>query len=275
MTDEPDDALVRRLLAARRQPLRDDSKVVDDAWRLAAGEALDDEARRAVLNSEAGLRELALADAVLEARGRAHADAERSADAVLAQVRAVANRRSRFKIVASAVCALAAAVLLWIAVGRLDGGVRLVATDVVASRSRSGGEDGFTFRLTLQPAQPAAVAVWLLLRGAEGVDVQRLHPLLPSQVGSPAFAGWPSGPLPNDRVTTLPPARIEPFAVPGPRAFVVVATLVGDAEATIAQLQERVRAAAGTVLDDAMQVRVLDSLREAGVSAEGLAIVRP
>ena len=278
MPSEQDDGLVQRLLAARQQRSTDPDAIADAAWRLAAGESLDDATRRRVLADLDGLRELGIASAVLEARGRAHADAERSADAALALVAAARRRRTRLRLVATSLTAMAAVLLVWLMAGRIgDGPIRLAAADVVATTARAGTEDGFVFRLDLQPSRRSAAVVWLLFAGADGTELQRLHPLPPEVAASPLFAAWPTGRLPSDRVTRLPPAPIDPFLVPAARAHVIVATFDVDVldPTRLDTLQAQVREATRATLDDAAITRALQGLRAAGAIAESTKLSRP
>jgi hypothetical protein len=279
MSPESDDDIKRLLDALRGRP-GSGSADHDLAWRLAAGEQVDDVTRRRLLADPDLLQELGIASAVLAERGRPHPEAERSADAVLARVGLLARERARAgwrRRVGGLVALAAAAVLLFALWPANASRVVWSSVDVAAGTSRGGEPDGLNFRVRIQPRQECAAVVFVVLDAGGGPEVQRLHPLRPELATSPTFAKWPRGALPGGTATILPPRTMEAYALPVDMAFLVLVTGAGltDEEASLGPMEQTVLAALGGRVDVAALARVVAALKAKGYAAESQSLRRP
>lgn len=222
MTPTPEE--IEALLAARRAERADPSPSADAAWRLAAGEALAPAERQAVLHDGEALRELAIAQVVLEARGRRHPDAERSAAAVLARMQATPRRRRWGYL--TGLATLAAAAVLWLSIRPAPA---LVFGPVEQVRVAVRGTEELAFRVEVVPAQAAYLAVWLVVPGADSL-VQRLHPGALAPSADPGPADWPTGRQPAGVAMRVPPAAAEPFRAPVRGGYLVLVAAAGPLE---------------------------------------------
>lgn len=258
MTLNPDD--LEAMLAARRAEAVVPPPPADAAWRLAAGEPVPPALRRDVLHDAASLRELAVAQALLEVRGRPHADAERSADAVLARLRA--NRQRRWFRQLGGLAAVAVAAALWIFL-QAPAALRWAPVDVVAVAAR--GTTELSFRVEVVPAVTCHAAVWVVATG-DGPVVQRLYPLTAEQATAPTFAGWPNGRWPAGQLVRLPPAGSEPFRVPAAGAFLVLVQAPEPLDSRLEELTTLLTAAVPEPTAAGAPLQALTALQQLGLT---------
>lgn len=217
---------VQRLLAMLAKGSRSGDEHRDVAWRIAAGQEVDEREQERLIGDPDALLELGIASAIFEARGRAHADAERSAAAVLARVtsgsathhdappqpmRRSASRARWMGWPRRAPAILlgsllgAAALLLTLPFLLSKPGVSVELSEVALSSTRSADPSGLEFRLRIRCPEERYVLVLTVARTGPQVAVVVRHPF-PSGPLQPRPADWPTDPFAANSEVLVPPA---------------------------------------------------------------------
>jgi hypothetical protein len=113
--------------------------------------------------------------------------------------------------------------------------------------------------------------VLFVVSAAGGVPrIDRMHPLRPDQLTSPAFAAWPRGELAAGTEVDLPPAAMERYRIASPSGYLVLVTRTGGPfdEAAIEAMQRGLETSLGATLDAAAIERAVAALVATGVAVE-------
>lgn len=215
--------------------------------------------RRDVLRDAESLRELAIAQTVLEVRGRSHPNAERSATAVLARVRA--DRRRRWFRRVGGLAAAAAAAWYWLMLPPAD--LRWGPVEVVTAAARGATE--LSFRVEVVPTVASYTGLWVVTGGAEPV-VRQLHPVPAAVAATPAYAGWPNGQWLAGRSVRLPPVGIEPFRVPAADGLLVLVQASEPLADRLGQLTASLEAAVADPAVARAPLQVMAALQQPGLT---------
>lgn len=265
--DLPDDRELERSLRELAARPRSSSSDDELAWRVAANGDSDEAERQRLFADPETMSEFGVASALLEVRGRPHADAQRSTDAVLRRIGLVPVRsswsiRSRLAVVAAA----AAVVLLWAWWG-VAPSFEWSSTEVVARVHRGATGDGLQFRVRLHPAADCWPAVFVVHGTSNGATVQRVHPLRPDLAGSASFANWPKGALPGGSDVVLPPSGIPPFQVASAPAFLLLVEGGAEpfAEPRLEHMERIVTGALGGIADGTAVATAANALMATGL----------